>query len=153
MAHNGNDAARVTSFGTLIKHCNEDDMPTNWARKNRGWLEEFNYVRNCVPTKYFIELLPKRLGQFVTRFGERWCIVICGDAFEEHDYFIVPFAVFKPFLVEQCLVPKGKARPEPCRWLFQVRDKSLTFFPPKEIKDEVETTKVPMRNTMQTDRH
>ena len=119
-------------------------MATNWARANREWLDEFNYVRNCVPSKYFIELLPRRLGQLVSRFGERWCVVICGDAFKEHDYFIVPFSVFKPFLVEHYLVAKGKAQPKPCRWLFQVRDKSLSFFPPKEITDDLATTKVPI---------
>ncbi len=119
-------------------------MTTNWARENSIYLDEFNYLRNCTPPKYFIELLPKRVNQLLRNYGESWCVVICGDEFSESDYFVIPYSLFKPFLQDRYMQPKGKAQPNPVRWLFQVRDQHLTFFPPEATKYELETTKVPI---------
>jgi len=79
------------------------------------------------------------------RFGEAWCVVICGDPFKADDYYIIPFGYFRPFVREEYMQPKGKANPKPVRWLFQVKDGLLVFFPPKRLDTEVADRTVDVR--------
>jgi len=118
----------------------------NWARLNSHRLDDANYVRNTTKaTRYYIELLPSGLSPLIGRFGEAWCVVICGDPFKADDYCVIPFGYFRPFLRQEYMQPKGKPNPRPVRWLFQVKDGLLVFFPPKHLETEVADRTVDVR--------
>lgn len=116
----------------------------NWARLNSHRLDDANYVRNTEAPKYYIELLPRRVEQLKGREGD-WCVVICGDPYRVDDFYVIPSRIFRPFLREEFLQPKGGLNPKPVRWLFQVKDGLLVLFPPKHLDLEVPDRTVDVR--------
>jgi hypothetical protein len=117
----------------------------NWARLNGDRLDHANYVRNTTRvSRYFIELLPGRLFQLTRHYGSDWCVIICGEPIEINDYWVIPYRHFEPFIREEYMQSKGKNSP-PCRWLFQIQDKMLVFFPPKPISERVADRVVDIR--------
>ncbi len=117
----------------------------NWARLNSDRLDDANYVRNTDAPKYYIELLPSGLEPLDRHFGDVWCVVICGDPYKADDYYVIPSQVFRPFLRREFMQPKGKSNPKPVRWLFQVKDGLLIFFPPKRFEAEIPSRSVDVR--------
>lgn len=118
----------------------------NWARLNSHRLDDANYVRNATKTtKYYIEILPSGLAPLDGRFGAGWCVVICGDPYKADDYYVIPSGYFRPWLRQEHMQPKGRPNPKPVRWLFQVKDGLLVFFPPKHLEAEVADRTVNVR--------
>lgn len=95
----------------------------NWVKKNRGKLEQSNYVLKADNTSnYWFGISQNKLDNYRTQFDSNFNIILFGSEKDEGDFYFIPFSAIRDLLTDKNLyLIKGKR----LRWVGDIRNHIL----------------------------
>jgi hypothetical protein len=88
-------------------------MPS-YIANNRRALSRRHYIRKATTDTYWFDFTESKVHDYITQFGERFCLVVFGS--ESHDdAYIMPFSRVKRIFSQQNIEPRRG------RWIGTIR--------------------------------
>ena len=91
----------------------------NLIHENRESLGERHYVRRA-RRRWWFDLPKSRLDEKVRKSGGDFCLILYGSLQDQHDFYVIPYALMRPMLIESFLQPRSATHGP--RWIGNVED-------------------------------